>query len=275
MNVADYGLIIVNTSGGKDSVAMLDVVCELAREAGVLDRVVAVHADLGRVEWPGTRELAERQATAQGVPFVACSRMGGVARKDGKAYKAGETFGDLLDYVERRGRWPDSGNRYCTSDFKRGPIGVVITRLANERRAKRVLSCMGMRAAESPARAKRAAFGRDDARSNGKREVWEWLPIHDWSEDAVWQRIRERGLEYHPAYDLGMPRLSCSFCIFAPRSALVLAGIARPDLLADYVRVEREIGHTFRHKLPIAAVAAAVDAGERPDTAALDGCWNM
>lgn len=275
MDISRFDLIVVNTSGGKDSVAMLDVVCEQARGAGVLSRVVAVHADLGRVEWPGTRELAERQAHAQGVRLEVCSRMGGVAKRDGKAYRAGEQYGDLLDYVERRGRWPDAQNRYCTSDFKRGPIGVVITRLARQRGARRVLSCMGMRAQESPARAKRESLRLDDARSNGRRRVWEWLPLHDWTEDAVWERIRSRGLEYHPAYDLGMPRLSCSFCIFAPRAALVLAGIARPDLLAEYARVERAIEHTFRHRLPIAVIQDAVESGERPDDKPMDGCWNM
>jgi len=50
-------VILINTSSGKDSLVMLDEVTRLAFLQGVLDRVVAVHADLGRSEWPGTREL--------------------------------------------------------------------------------------------------------------------------------------------------------------------------------------------------------------------------
>jgi hypothetical protein len=46
---------------------MLDYVVEQARAQGVpLARLVVVHADLGRVEWQGTAELARRQAEAYG-----------------------------------------------------------------------------------------------------------------------------------------------------------------------------------------------------------------
>src|SRR3990172_3275915 len=100
MDLTAYDVILINSSAGKDSLAMLDYICEMAREQGVLNRVTVVHADLGRVEWAGTRELAERQAVAQGVPFRAVSR----------------PQGDLLTHVEERGMWPDSARRYCTSD---------------------------------------------------------------------------------------------------------------------------------------------------------------
>ena len=41
---------------------MLDYVVELADTADVpRARLVVAHADLGRVEWPGTRQLAEVQ----------------------------------------------------------------------------------------------------------------------------------------------------------------------------------------------------------------------
>ena len=53
-------------------------------------------------------------------------------------------------------------------------------------------------------------------------------------------------MDYHHAYDLGMPRLSCVFCIFAPESALLVAGKHNPDLLKQYVAVEEKIGHSFK-----------------------------
>ena len=49
-----------------------------------------------------------------------------------------------------------------------------------------------------------------------------------------------------------MPRLSCCFCIFSPRSALLLAGKHNPEMLAESVKIERQIGHTFRLELPLA-----------------------
>ena len=71
-------------------------------------------------------------------------------------------------------------------------------------------------------------------------------------------------MPYHPAYDLGMPRLSCCFCIFSPRSALLLAGRHNPELLDEYVRVERAIGHRFRQDLSLAEVQQALARGEQP-----------
>ena len=67
---------------------------------------------------------------------------------------------------------------------------------------------------------------------------------------------------HHRAYDLGMPRLSCVLCIFAPRDALILAGLHNPALLADYVAVENQIGHTFRQDQTLVEIQSAIAAGE-------------
>lgn len=256
--LTSYDVILVNSSAGKDSQAMLSAVVELADELGCRDKLVVVHADLGRVEWEGTKELAGRQAAHYGLRF--------------EVVKRGQN--DLLDHVAERGMWPSSAARYCTSDHKRGPIRTLMTRLVEEVRAARkaagdtnwkrpvrLLNCLGLRAEESPARAKKVAFERDESASNGKRAVDTWLPIHEWSTEAVWEKIRESGVEHHRAYDLGMPRLSCCFCVMAPEAALVLAGRHNPKLLAEYVAVEAKIGHTFRKSLPILKVAEKVAAG--------------
>lgn len=254
-NLAGYDVILVNSSAGKDSQAMLDYVAELATAAGVRDRIVVVHADLGRVEWAGTRELAERQARHYGFRFEVCSR----------------PQGDLLEQIEARGMWPSSKQRYCTSDHKRGQVAKVITKLADEiragleaPRAVRVLNCMGLRAEESSERAKKSTLEADARQTNGRRVVDTWLPIHDWTVGQVWDRIKASGVEYHRAYDLGMGRLSCCFCVFAPKAALEIAGRANPELLAEYVALEVRIGHRFRNDLAIADVAAGLAACSNP-----------
>lgn len=253
INLASYDVILVNSSAGKDSQAMLDYVVELARAAGVLDRVVVVHADLGRVEWAGTRELAERQAAAYGVRFEVVTR----------------EKGDLLAQIEARGMFPDNKNRYCTSDQKRDQVAKLMTKLAQERAdsvegAVKILNCMGLRAGESSARAKKVMFERNTRVSNGKKTVDNWLPIHSWTVEQVWARIDASGVEHHRAYDLGMSRLSCVFCVFASRDALLLAGKHNPELLATYVEVEARIGHTFRKDLSLKSVQDALAAGEQP-----------
>ena len=251
----DYQWIVLNSSAGKDSQAMLDyVVAECDRACVPRDRLVVAHADLGRVEWAGTRELAEKQAQHYGLAFVAISR----------------PQGDLLDHIAKRGKFPSPAARYCTSDHKRGQVMKVFTRLANQShqagiRVCRILNCLGLRAEESSARARRPAFARNEKASNGQRQVDDWLPLHSWSVEQVWERIRASGVPHHPAYDLGMPRLSCCFCIFSPRSALLLAGKHNPELLDRYVQVEKQINHTFRKELSLAEIQAALQAGEQPD----------
>jgi 3'-phosphoadenosine 5'-phosphosulfate sulfotransferase (PAPS reductase)/FAD synthetase len=169
----------------------------------------------------------------------------------------------------------------------------VMTLLAAEYRAKadktkpkracRILNTMGFRAEESPGRKKRCAtpISIDKKASNGRREVTVWYPIHDWTEDAVWARIRASGAPYHHAYDLGMRRLSCCFCIFAPEHALMIAGHHNRELLSEYVRIEKKIGHAFRgsktKKFHLAVIQDRLVAGEVPvaTQAADDGCWGM
>jgi 3'-phosphoadenosine 5'-phosphosulfate sulfotransferase (PAPS reductase)/FAD synthetase len=248
MRLAEYDIILINSSAGKDSQAMLDYVYSLAVAEDVTDRITVVHADLGRAEWSKTKELAAEQAAHYGARFEVVSR----------------PQGDLLDHIQDRGKFPSSSARYCTSDHKRGQVSKVMTMLVDERHSYRpikILSCMGLRAEESPNRAKLPQLKRDARQTNGKRIVDVWLPIQDWSTDQVWARIRQSGTRYHPAYDLGMGRLSCVFCIFAPRQQLVLAGRHNPELLEQYVQVEREIGHTFKADLSLAQVQQEIADG--------------
>lgn len=299
IDLTTYDYIVISSSAGKDSQATLDVVATLAEEHGVLDRIVVVHCDLGRVEWQGTKELAQTQAERYGVRFITVWRKQGdllqhieqmgffprpVTRYCTSDHKRDQIFrvfsalaqearsGDLLEQVEWRGMWPSPRQRYCTSDQKRAPVHKLYTALVRASpitgRPVRILSCQGMRAQESRSRAKLEPFRRDERASNGKRHVDNWLPIHPWGVDQVWAHIKTSRTAdlIHPAYGLGMPRLSCCFCIFAPKAALVLAGKHNRALLNEYVRVEKQIGHKFRLDLSLAEIQAAVEADESTES---------
>lgn len=254
-DLTSYDVILVNSSAGKDSQASLDVTVEAARAAGVLDRLVVVHADLGRVEWPGTRGLAAEHAAHYGLPF--------------ETVRNG-SWRDLLHRIEGRGMWPGMATRFCTSEFKTGQVRTLMTALVKLHRQRhglrrgsppvRILNVLGLRAQESPKRAKKLPFSFDKASSNGLRHVDEWLPIHDWTVEQVWARIEKCGTRVHRAYSLGMPRLSCVFCVFASKPALLIAAKHNPELAADYAAVEIRMGHRFRQDLSIADVAAEAAA---------------
>lgn len=254
MNFHDYDLIIINSSGGKDSLAAIWEVSRLANEQDYpVEKMIVSHQDLGDMEWAGTKELVKRQADLFGLKTYYSKR------RDKNGYE--ET---LLEYVERRGKWPSSKQRYCTSDFKRTPGGRVVTALTKNLGKCKILYVFGFRKDESPARAKKEVFLLNNNFTTKKRVVHDWLPIHGWSKDRVWQTIKSNKLPYHPAYDLGMPRLSCCFCVFSPFDALVVAGKQNPKLLDRYVNVEKKIGHTFRNKFTIESVREAIDNNYQP-----------
>ena len=298
-----YDILLINSSAGKDSLVMLDMVCRRAQALGILDRVVVVHCDLGRVEWAGTRDLAERQAAVYGVRFEVVARdadlleqilerqaailnlaaeikdtvrimcqhgrdmatasaMAGrkaelklakIAKKAGRDLTLFEIWGEAVRTFYST-PWPSSATRYCTSDQKTGQVIRLMTRLTDEagtRSGLRILNLLGLRADESTERAKKAIFTKRTHRSNSKRTTDTWLPIHTLSDDDVWAYIRENGLEYHQAYDLGMSRLSCCFCVMANEQDLRIAADHNQDLLGEYAIVERRVRGTFTEKLSI------------------------
>ncbi len=220
-------LVAISTSGGKDSQAMTILLSRIVPR----DQLVAVHAPLEDVEWPGTLEHIEA-TLPDGVPLI-------LAR-----VTSGKT---LLDSIEERGRFPSPRVRWCTSSTKRGPIERELRRLlkAHPRFGGRIVSAIGMRAGESPARARKTPWKFSERNSRAGRTCFDWLPIHDLTEGQVFDVIRDAGQAPHPAYAMGMSRLSCVFCIMASRADLRTAARLRPQLYARYCALERRIGHTL------------------------------
>jgi 3'-phosphoadenosine 5'-phosphosulfate sulfotransferase (PAPS reductase)/FAD synthetase len=267
-DLLSYDVIEISSSAGKDSLAMIAYVCALCAALGILDRVVVVHADLGRFEWPGTKEIAEAQAKHFGVRFVVVKR----------------PQGDFFDLVRHYGHWPKPKTRFCTAMLKRDQILRALTRLAAEVRPRvelvevvrkgkvrrvprpvRVLNCIGLRAQESPGRAAKEPLTPRGRGTSGRQIVDVWLPIQEMTTEEVFAACARTGAPMHPAYAAGLPRASCVMCFYAPRAALIRAGRLHPELLAEGVALEKEIGHDFRHRLPLLEIQQAIAAGEEPE----------
>lgn len=247
-NLHEFDHIVLNDSGGKDSGAMVDEAVRLCDAAGVSRSVITViYNDLGRISWPGTKAIVIQRAAKYGLRLV-------IVGRDGP---------DLLEDMRTRRKrdgslrgWADFRIRYCTSDHKRGPAYRVVAAMVKDMgklgRRARVLYALGFRAEESTSRANRPAFALNErATTKTTREVWDWLPIHHWTEDQVWQRHRDANLPRHWAYDAGMSRLSCSFCIMASKNDLCTAAKLRPDLAAEYLAVEAELDMPFQAGRPL------------------------
>ncbi|WP_202919855.1 hypothetical protein [Streptomyces adustus] len=105
---------------------------------------------------------------------------------------------------------------------------------------------------EGPDRKKRAAFR--TVQANSARIVDEWLPVKDWSTDAVKEWHTYAPVPYCWTYDsapgasdwTGTSRCSCSLCVFASRHDVLLSIGRRPRLADLYAEVEQVGGDSFR-----------------------------
>lgn len=216
-------LFVVNHSGGKDSQAMMIKVRELVPA----DQILVIHAHLPGVEWAGTWEHVLE--TTEGYEVRHC--------------QAGKSF---FDMVRRRQMFPSPTYRQCTSDLKRAPIEKTIRHYIKENGLSGlVVNCMGLRAEESTSRAKQQVFKFNARNSKAGREWYDWLPIHGMLIDEVFQTIADAGEQPHWAYEAGMSRLSCCFCIMSSKADLMTAARLNPELYAQYVALEQEVNHTM------------------------------
>lgn len=242
---------------------MIRRVTDRLRAAGLLERLVAQariwvqHNGLGDdpdtgVEWAGTCELAREQAARYGIPFAVTSREGA----------------DLIDDIAGRRQtdgtprgFPRLQFRFCTREHKTAPsemfIRALAARLGVTGRPVVVVQTFGFRAAESPRRARRAVWAFNERASTiHTRKVYDWLPIHEVSTAAIWAGIRAAGVPYHPAYKLGMSRLSCRFCVLAGEADLLISARANPVTARRILAVEVATGKPFQDTRTMAQIIA-------------------
>lgn len=219
----DGAIFYVSHSGGKDSQAMYSLIKQVIPST----QIVVVHADLGEVEWEDVQDHIQEN-TDHKVNVV----------------RANKTF---LGMVEKRGMWPSSAYRQCTSDLKRGPIFKFIRNDLKVRNATVAINCMGLRSQESTARAKKIPFNYNQMQSCNNRvirHVYDWLPIFHFTTEEVFETIRAARQKPFWAYEKN-ERLSCVFCIMGCVNDLRHGAEQRPELFKKYVELEKKIGHTM------------------------------
>lgn len=217
-------LFVINHSGGKDSQAMHSKLIALVPK----EQLLVIHAVLPEVDWEGTEQHV-------------IDNIGDVEYKSVVAVK---TF---FEMVSKRGMFPSPKYRQCTSDLKRSPIEKCIRHYlkANPQFSGLVVNCMGLRAEESSARKKAETFKLNARNSKAGREWYDWLPIHDMLIGEVFETIENAGQKPHWAYQAGMSRLSCCFCIMSSKQDLKTAARLNPKLYARYVQVEKDLDFSF------------------------------
>jgi len=201
--------LVINLSGGKDSQYMLEVLCDLYPD--VEKHVVYADTGFEHVNPVSAEEWARQHAAKHGLVLHA-------VRNPNKTY---------LEMVETRGMFPGAGTRQCTSDLKRGPIQTWTRQAVRSGliTKKIIVNCIGIRAAESPQRAKQKPLKRDRVMSKNGRIVWNWMPIFKATLTDVLHGLWRRGVALHPVYIPAyhmdgtkggyLRRLACRVCIFS------------------------------------------------------------
>jgi 3'-phosphoadenosine 5'-phosphosulfate sulfotransferase (PAPS reductase)/FAD synthetase len=151
--------------------------------------------------------------------------------------------------------------RWCSAYLK---IDVARRVLANDPRftKKNILMLTGERREESACRARYAEIEKHASTSSRKnlgRRVDQWRPVIDWTEQQVWDKMREWRIRPHPAYYLGWGRVSCLACIFGNRDQWASVRKIAPERFERIAQYEREFGLTIKRK---ESVVEQADGGQ-------------
>ncbi|KDR52344.1 phosphoadenosine phosphosulfate reductase family protein [Hoylesella loescheii] len=206
--------ILVQFSGGKDSQACL---IKSVKDYGK-DKITAVFCDTGW-EHEETYKHIDNVVKALGVKLVTIKS---------KKYK------DFVDMAIRKGRFPSTMARFCTSELKVIPMIDYILSQDDS-----FIIIQGIRAKESTSRAKldvecsyfKEYFNSEVKGLYHKKEVLEWCKTHDasvlrpifnWSAQEVIDYILASGQRPNPLYERGFSRVGCFPCIMCRKREMQL-----------------------------------------------------
>lgn len=236
----------VNTSGGKDSIAVYLLAVRRCRPFR------ALMADTGH-EHPATVEYAERLAERTGGPVVEMVRAdfsAEIARKRHYVETVWRAEGvpeatieralaalvptgiPMLDLCLWKGRFPSRKAQFCTEYLKeRAVFGACVGPALRED----VVQWLGVRRNESANRA-RAPFAQR-VRVDDRHDMLLFRPVIHWTAENVFAFARAHGLEPNPLYRQGMGRVGCFPCINTGKEELAAIGRRFPwaiDRLLEY-----------------------------------------
>lgn len=230
--------IVFNLSGGKDSsAAAFAASLWLDRIGHPRARRVAIHADLGAIEWRSTADMLRSICDRLGVELIVVRRgAGGLIERWKQRFEAGKQRYAALETYTLIGPWSSAKLRFCTSELK---TQIIERELRRRFGAGEFVSIVGLRRDESRVRAKTPIV-----KAGATGLVWH--PLVEWSADDVFALHRRHKLPLHEAYThWGASRMGCSFCVLSCERNLSASARA-PSNLPAYLRlVELEARSTF------------------------------
>ena len=238
--------VAFSLSGGKDSVSISHATAQMLDRLGhPRARRVAIHADLGRIEWQSTPATVEAAAGMLGVPLlIVRNKSFDMLSKWERRFELGcRRYEQLLTY-HLTAPWSSASNRFCTSEMK---TQVILPELLRQFPGERIVSVVGIRREESPRRRLTPVSKLEPdcyTRKSGAN-ILTWHPGVDVREDEVYAYCARYGLPLPESYGLGTTRHGCAFCVLASAHDIVIAARA-PGNRGVYLHlVDREASSTF------------------------------
>lgn len=204
--------VAIGVSGGKDSQAMALRLADYLEEVGHSGPVVCVHADLGRIEWRQSLPVSQRIAERIGLPLTVVRRESGdLLSRWQQRWENNVARYSSLSCVKLILPFSTAGMRFCTSEGKSEVISSFLTKTFP---GQKIISAVGIRHEESPARAKMPVSSPQQRLKRRGCSGLQWHPIISWKACEVFDYIASKGESLHEAYTrYGCSRVSCSFCI--------------------------------------------------------------
>ena len=234
--------VAIGCSGGKDSVAVALALSNYLEERGYTGPKLLIHSHLGEVEWQDSYPSCQRVAARIGWDLqVTRRKAGGLMERWESRWASSVRRYLALECVKVILPWSTPSMRFCTSETKADPIASTLKKTWGNKAP--IISVTGIRAEESPARAKRPVSSPNAKLPKGSMD---WNPIIKWTKAEVFAAISEAGLELHEAYTkFGSSRVSCVFCIMGAQADL-RAALSDPRNREIYERMcELEIKSAF------------------------------
>jgi 3'-phosphoadenosine 5'-phosphosulfate sulfotransferase (PAPS reductase)/FAD synthetase len=279
LNAKAYEKVIVAFSGGKDSLACILHLLDLGVSKDdielwhhSIDGNVSAEDDR-LMDWPVTSDYCVQVANALGLPIFMSWREGGFKREmlrnqtstgavwteSPNGLVRGESKGDKLGTRLKFPQVsPNLAVRWCSAYLKIDVAARAITMQPRFNQG-RFLIVTGERAQESSNRAK-YKVSEPHRTNNRKRHVTQWRPVLHWDEATVWEVIERHRVRSHPAYDIGLSRVSCMCCIFSSPKQWATIKVIAPEQFKKIVQYEQDFGVTIRRNESVTQAASSCDA---------------
>lgn len=269
--LADYDLIVVCFSGGKDSLALVLLMLDMGVPK---EKIQLWHHEIDGnserfLDWRCTKAYCRAVAAHLGIRLLFQWKEGGFLREmlrnqsytapttweaqNGEMCRSGGDRGKLASRLQFPQVSADLSVRWCSAYLK---IDVCDKPLSGDPalKDKKILLLSGERREESSARSKYAEMERHRTTTETRR-VDRWRAVIDWSESQVWDIIKRYGIVPHPAYRLGFPRVSCQHCIFMDANQAATNRLIDPQGFALVAQHEANSGKTIKRGISMNELA--------------------